>query len=98
QATLDAAVEEMADLVADLERAARWGLTKTIGQYLFLAGSVTLGMLGGPLTPVGVAGVTLIVGQFAFEKVTDRADVKPVPVAALFVTSKQGLPFKIAED
>ena len=97
QVTLNAAVEEMTDLVADLERAARWGRIKTVGQYLFLAGSVTVGMLGGPLTPIGVAGVTLTVGQFAFEKVAARVEVKPAPEAALFVTSKRGLPFKTAQ-
>lgn len=98
QSTLDAAAEEMADLIADLERALRWGKVRTVGQYLFLAGGVAVGMLGGPLTPVAVAGMALSVGQFAFDKAVDATEVRRAPDAALFTTAKDGLPFQFAAD
>lgn len=99
QSTLDEAVEEMADLVADLQRAMLWGKVKTAGQYLFLAGSVSLAMFGGPLTPVGVAGTALSVGRFAFDKVVDRqAGNAAAPTAALFTSVKAGLPFSLPDD
>lgn len=98
QASLDAAAEEMADLIADLERALRWDRIRTAAQYLFLAGGATVGMLGGPLTPVALAGVALSVGQFAFDKVADTNEIKRAPDAALFTSAKTGLPFQFAAD
>jgi hypothetical protein len=94
QRSLDAAVEEMADLVADLERAAQWKRARTAGKYLILAGTVLVGMLDGGLTYATVGAAGLQVGQLVFEKVVDEKEVKPTPAGALFTSSIKGLPFK----
>ena len=97
QETIDAAVEEMRDLIADLRKALRWKGIKTRSQYLFLAGSVLLGMLGGPLTPVAIGGVVLNVGKFALDKAADAARKDAAMPAALFVADERSLPFKARE-
>ena len=94
QDALDAAVEEMADLIEDLRKAFFWKKVKSRSQYLFLAGSVSLAMFGGPLTPVGFAGVALNIGQFGLGKVLDHhQENSNSSPAALFVPEKSELPF-----
>jgi hypothetical protein len=97
QETIDAAVTEIQDLIADLRKASHWKGIKTRSQYLFLAGSVLLGILAGPLTPVAVGGVVLSVGSFALDKAADAATKDAVPLAALFAPDERSLPFKNRE-
>jgi hypothetical protein len=94
QATLDDATEEMADLVADLERAISWKRASTVAGYLFLAGTVTLGMIASGLAPVALVGATLAVGQFTFDRLAAQRVVSRTPDAALFTSAKEGLPFQ----
>lgn len=89
QETLDAAAEEMADLLADVERAYAWDRAKTIGRYAFLVGSIALGMIGGPLTVVSIAGVTLSVGEFSFNQIAEAQDKRDPAPAALVHTAKK---------
>jgi hypothetical protein len=72
QAAIDEAVEELEELVDEqhelvhqvwLDRAVRTG---------FLVGTVTLGLLAGPLTPVAVAGAALGLGQFTWGELRER--------------------------
>jgi hypothetical protein len=66
-AILDA-VEEMQDLLEEEKFIARRKWVRTGTQFAFLVGSVALGMLGGPLSAVGVGGAFVSVGQFVADK------------------------------
>ncbi len=68
QAAIMEAIEEMQDLLEEEKALVRRKWTRTGTQFAFLVGSVTLGLLGGPLTAVGVGGAFVSVGQFATDK------------------------------
>jgi hypothetical protein len=91
QKTLEAAAEEMSDLLADVQRAYKWDKAKTIAKFAFLIGSVGLGMIGGPLAPVSIAGFVLTVGEFSFGQLADRHDKREPSPAALVYTAKKQL-------
>jgi hypothetical protein len=94
QETLANAAEEMADLLSDLNQAARWGGIKTKATLGFLLGSVGLGMLGGPLSPVGLAGVGLTIANWAADRVIDANQPRRAPEAAVFSLGGTDLPFR----
>jgi hypothetical protein len=82
-AILDA-VEEMHELLEEEKTLSmkRWARTGT--QFAFLVGSVTLGLLGGPLTAVGVGGAFVSVGQFVTDKLLEQPGASPdKPVSLL---------------
>jgi hypothetical protein len=70
-AILDA-VEEMQDLLEEEKAIVRRKWTRTGTQFAFLAGSVSLGMLSGPLTAVGIGGAFVSVGQFVADKLLEE--------------------------
>ena len=68
QSSLDEAVAEMHDLIErEKERIRKKNIVTTL-RYAMLAGSVTLGAIGGPLTAVALGTAFVSIGQF----VTDR--------------------------
>ncbi|MBI3461452.1 MAG: hypothetical protein HY000_00090 [Planctomycetes bacterium] len=83
QTAIIEAVEEMRDLIEEEQAAARKSKIKLTTTFAFLVGSVILGMMGGPLTAVGVAGAFLSVGQFAADRLMEDAGREGVPAAAL---------------
>ncbi|NVM36925.1 MAG: hypothetical protein HWN81_15110 [Candidatus Lokiarchaeota archaeon] len=52
---------------------------KTGLKYVFLIGAITLGLFGGPLTPVGIGSAFISVGQFATERLLNE----PEPISLL---------------
>ena len=82
QTAINEAVEEMHDLLEDHKREISRKGIRTKTQFAFLAGSVALGMLGGPLTAVGIGGAFVSVGQFVADKLLEeRADPAGKPVS-----------------
>jgi hypothetical protein len=96
QETLTAAAEEMADLLSDLNQAAHWGKVKTRTAFGFLVGGIVLGMMGGPLTAVGLGGVALSVARYAVDRQIDARLPRRAPEAAVFSLSGTDLPFRKA--
>ena len=84
QSAIQDAIEEMQDLLEDEKELARKQWKRTGTQFAFLVGSISLGMLGGPLTAVGVGGAFVSVGQFVADKLLDEpSDVTDKPVSLL---------------
>lgn len=84
QLSVAAAVEEMEDLLEEERAIARRRWARTGTQFAFLVGSVTLGMLGGPLTAAALGGAFVSVGQFVADKLLEpRADDSNRPTALL---------------
>lgn len=71
QVAIRDAVDEMRDLLEDEQKVIRRAKVRTGVRFAFLMGSVTLGMLGGPLTAVGVGGAFVSVGEFIAERFLD---------------------------
>lgn len=91
QASIDDAVEEMRELIEDEKRAVRRQKVRTVSRYAFCIATVTLGIVGGPLTPVAIAGAFASVGQFTTERLLEGgAPASPSP-AALFHDSRKQL-------
>lgn len=84
QSAIQAAAEEMEDLL-DEERAVTRKKGIRVGtQFAFLAGSIVLGMLGGPLTPVAIGGAFVSIGQFVADRLLDDPrDTAGAPVSLL---------------
>lgn len=61
---VQAAVEEMADLIADEQRALRRSKLRLVTLFALTAATAGAGLLAGPLAPAAVAGAFLSVGQF----------------------------------
>ncbi len=74
QAAILEAIEEMQDLLEEEKAIVRRKWKRTGTQFAFLVGSVTLGLLGGPLTAVGVGGAFVSIGQFAADKLLAEPD------------------------
>lgn len=75
------AVEEMHDLLEDEQAIVRKAKIRMSVSYSFLVGSVTLGLLSAPLTPITLGIAFLSVGQFVAERLLQ--DNRP-SAAALF--------------
>jgi len=89
QVAITDAVEEMRDLLEDEKTLLRKSKIRLGTQFAFLVGSVTLGLLGGPLAPVGIGGAFISVGQFFAEQLlADRPQEQGLPVALLRDTRK----------
>lgn len=87
--SINAAIEEMAGLLEDERQVVRSSKIKTSSKYAFFLGSLTLGMFGGPLTPVGVAGAFISVGKFFSERLLKaEQDDDTKPTALLLDTRK----------
>ena len=83
-AAIQAAVEEMEDLLEDERALVRKQRIRTGSQFAFLLGSVALGFFGGPLTAVAVGGAFVSVGQFFTDKIWEaRSDDVDKPVSLL---------------
>lgn len=81
QSAIRDAFEEMQDLLEEEKALVRQKWTRIGVQFAFLVGSVTLGLLGGPLTAVAAGGAFVSVGQFAADRlleVPNNAADKPV--------------------
>lgn len=68
QLAVKRAVNEMADLLEESNNLARKSRVRTSLQYAFMLGSVIVGMTGGPLTPIGIGGAFISIGQFLSER------------------------------
>jgi hypothetical protein len=80
-----AAVTRMRDLIDDERRLVRGGRVRVGVQCAFLVASVALGLVGGPLTAVGLGGAFVSVGQFATDHFFGASDEPDQPrPAALF--------------
>jgi hypothetical protein len=89
QAAIEAAVEEMSDLLEEEKEVVRKTRVRTGVQYAFMVGSVALGLFGGPLTPIGIGGAFLSVGQFVAERLLhDPAQGQDAPLVLLRDTRK----------
>ena len=93
QDTLNAAVEEMSELLESLNSAAKWGNAKTNATLVFLVGSIAIGFASGPLTPFGMAGVGLSLLQYATDQFIGSREPKRAPEAAIFAIDRTDLPF-----
>lgn len=84
QAGVVAALEEMQDLLAEEQAIARRKWAHTATRFAFLIGSVSLGLLGGPLTAVAAGGAFVSVGEFIADKLLEPpGDGKVRPTALL---------------
>jgi len=84
QSAIKDAVEEMQDLLEEERAIVRKKRIKTCTQFAFLVGSITLGMLGGPLAPIAVGGAFVSVGRFVADKLLeDHAKDTDKPVSLL---------------
>jgi hypothetical protein len=84
QSAIQDAVEEMQDLLEEEKAIVRRKWTRSGTQFAFLIGSVGLGMLGGPLTAVGIGGAFVSVGQFVADKLLEEPGaVADKPVSLL---------------
>lgn len=76
---IEYAVNEMQTLLEEEKTYIQKKKIKTGLKYVFLIGSLTLGLFGGPLTPVGIGGAFISVGQFLSERLfSESREIKPV--------------------
>jgi hypothetical protein len=89
QSAIRSAVEELEDLLDEEKAITRKKGIRVGTQFAFLAGSIALGMLGGPLTTVAIGGAFVSVGQFVADKLLeDRRDTTDTVVSLLRDTRK----------
>ncbi len=89
QLAIQDSIEEMYDLLEDERKVVRKHKLKAGSKFAFLVGSVVLGMVGGPLTPVALASAFLSVGQYAADKYFDNSDTnEPTPASLLIDIQK----------
>jgi hypothetical protein len=89
QSAIRAAVEEMEDLLEEEKAITRKKGIRTGTQFAFLAGSLALGMLGGPLTAVAIGGAFVSVGRFVADKLLeDQRGTTDAAVSLLRDTKK----------
>lgn len=82
QAAIEDAVAEMNDLLQQQKKAIQRKRVKTAVQFTFMAGSIALGLLGGPITPFAVGGAFASIGQFAAERLPSGAtEDEPPPLS-----------------
>lgn len=92
QASVTAAVEEMSDLIADEQRALRREKIKCAVRAGFLITSVTLGILGGPLTAFALGGAFVSIGEYTADALlADPARESP---SALFHDTRKHFGWK----
>ena len=58
------AVDDMQSMIEDNGSLVRESRVNATSQYAFMAASVVLGAIGGPMTALGVGGAFVSVGQF----------------------------------
>lgn len=84
QSAIQDAIEEMRDLLEEEKSVVLKKKIRTGCQFAFLVGSITLGMLGGPLTAVAVGGAFVSVSQFVADKLLqDQNDNTDKPASLL---------------
>ena len=84
------AVSEMADLIADEQRAIRRCRFRLATMFAFCVATAATGLLAGPLAPATIGGAFLSIGQFAAsEAFTAAAPNQPPPSALLYDTRRQ---------
>jgi hypothetical protein len=84
QVAIRDAVEEMRDLLEDEKAALRKSKIRLGTQFAFLVGSVTLALVGSPLSPVAIGGAFVSIGQFlAGRLLADPPPEQNPPVALL---------------
>jgi len=81
QATINAAIEEMNDLLEEQKASIRRQRIKTVVQFSFMAGSVVLGVCDSPLTQYVIGGAFASVGQFMAEYLPSAHRDQPSPVS-----------------
>jgi hypothetical protein len=89
QSAIQEAVEEMYDLLEEEKSAIVKKQIRTATQFAFLTGSVALGMVGGPLSPVGVGAAFISIGRFVADKFLESpGDSKDKPVSLFYDIKK----------
>lgn len=90
--SMQAAVEEMKDLIADEQRELNSRKIRFITLFALNVATAGVGLAAGPLAPVAVAGAFLSVGNFVAGEVLQRkgaqGDLSP---AALFISGRKDL-------
>jgi hypothetical protein len=94
QAAIRDAVKEMRDLLEDEKQLVRKAKIKTSVQFAFLVGSVAIGLVGGPLTPLAIGGAFLSVGSFAADKLFEEYRPEQETSVALFRDTKKHFGWK----
>jgi hypothetical protein len=92
QASVHAAVEEMSELIADEQKAIRRENLKCAVRSAFLLTTVTLGIVGGPLTPFALGGAFVSIGQYVADALL--SDPPAVRSSALFHDVKKHFGWK----
>jgi hypothetical protein len=90
-ATIGDAVEEMADLIADEQRAIRRSRLRLVTLFGFCVATAATGLLTGPLAPATLGGAFLSIGQFVASEAlfTAKASDEPSPAALFYDTRRQ---------
>ncbi len=81
QIAIQDAVNEMRDLLEDEYREIRKSNIRTGVRFAFLVGSISLGMLGGPLTAVGVGGAFISLGEYVADRLLEDQHISNRNVA-----------------
>ncbi len=68
QLAIKAAIEEMQEMLEEERAFMRKKKVQTTIQYAYVVATVTLGLLGSPLTPISMAGAFLSVGKYRSDK------------------------------
>jgi hypothetical protein len=90
--SLQYAVEEMRDLIADERRAIRRKRIKTIASYAFFVSSIGFALAAGPLSPITIGGAFASLGQFAVGRMAEPNE--NVSAAAVFLDTKKHFGWK----
>jgi hypothetical protein len=91
QRAMAAAVEEMRELIEEEKATVRKRQWRTISKYAFAAATITLGLVGGPLSPVAVGGAFLSVARFTSDQLLDGKASPSRSPAALFYDARRHL-------
>lgn len=81
---LTQSVEEMRDLIEEERHSIRKSHIRTGTMFAFMVGSVALGLLGGPLTPVAIGSAFMSVGQFFADRLLREPETNDKPVSLVW--------------
>ena len=84
QQAVEAAVEEMRELIEEEQAVVRKANIRTTSRYAFLVASITVGLLAGPLSPLALGGAFVSVGQLVTERYFEGHEKKEPAAGALF--------------
>jgi hypothetical protein len=91
QAAIDAAVSEMGELIEEEKSTVRKSKLRTVSRYAFTVATITLGLVGGPLTPLAIGGAFVSVARFTADRLLEGQPVASQSPAALFHDTRRQL-------